>query len=78
MVTKTKIQITRTALLAILIVGLALGIFGLMVGIGLPGLILSVIGWIAFIIAVVWLIVRALNSPAGPFQATPWRPGDKD
>ncbi|HLS13414.1 MAG TPA: hypothetical protein VK095_02785 [Beutenbergiaceae bacterium] len=72
----TKIRATRTALLITLIAGLALGAFGLLLGIGLPGLILSVIGWIAFIIALVWLIIVALRRASASSPASPWRPGD--
>ena len=76
MSTTTKIRATRTALLITLITGLALGTFGLLLGIGLPGLILSVIGWIAFIVALVWLIIVALRRASTPSQTPPWRPGD--
>ncbi|GAA1188288.1 hypothetical protein [Nesterenkonia xinjiangensis] len=78
MVADMKIRRTRAVLLFILIAGLALGAFGLMIGIGLPGLILSVTGWIAFILAIVWLLVSALTRPAGPSHGTAWRPADRD
>ncbi|WP_460801153.1 hypothetical protein [Microbacterium sp. GXF6406] len=78
MATNAKIHRTRTALLTTLIAGLALGAFSLMIGIGLPGFILSVIGWIAFFVAAVWLITRAIRKPASATQSAPWRPADQN
>lgn len=78
MTTNARIHRTRTALLATLIAGLALGAFGLTTGIGLPGFILSVIGWIAFIVAAVWLITRAIRRPTRATPSAPWRPADQN
>lgn len=78
MTTASKVRATRTTLLALIIIGLALGVFGAVVGIGVPGIIISVAGWAAVIAGIVWLLVRRTERPRPTPRTQPWRPADGD
>jgi len=70
---QTKIHLTRTMLLIALIAGVILGVVGIAIGIGIPGLFVSVAGWVIVLTALVKIMRR---SPT--YHARPWRPADRD
>ncbi len=71
-----RIRATRSVLLAVILGGLALAVFGIFVGMGVPGLIVSVLGWLAAIVGIVWLVVHLTRRSTS--HTGPWRPGDAD
>lgn len=62
----------------IIVVGLALGLFGLFVGIGIPGIIISFAGWAAVVAGVIWLIISYTQRSAAHSRPNSWRPGDNN
>lgn len=75
--TASTVRVTRSLLLTVAVIGLALGIFGAVIGMGLPGLIVSVIGWIALIAAAIWLLVTLIQRSTATTRPGSWRPGDE-
>lgn len=73
----SKVRVTRSLLLTVAAIGLALGLFGAVIGIGLPGLIVSVLGWITLIAAVIWLLVILVQRSTATTRPGTWRPGDE-
>lgn len=62
----------------VIIVGLALGLFGLFIGIGIPGTIISLAGWAAVIAGIIWLITNYNQRSAAHSRPGSWRPGDNN
>lgn len=74
----SKIRATRSLLLAAILAGLALGLFGAFIGLGVPGLIASALGWALAIAGIVWLVVSSKQRSAAASRPGSWRPGDGD
>ncbi|THJ68621.1 hypothetical protein E8P82_01580 [Arthrobacter echini] len=73
----STIRTTRTILLAVVLAGLGLAVFGLFIGVAISGLVVSVMGWLALIVGVIWLAVY-LTRRSTMRRTGPWRPGDED
>ncbi|MGO1410636.1 MAG: hypothetical protein ACTHU7_04300, partial [Microbacterium sp.] len=78
MTTSTKIRNTRTLLLILLILGIFLVVFAALVGLGLPGFIISVAGWIALIVGLVGFVAMLIQKSNAASRTNAWRPADKD
>ena len=76
--TSTKIRTGRTALLIILALGVCLVLFAALIGVGLPGLIVSVAGWIALIVGLIGLVTIVIQKSRAASRANPWRPADDE
>lgn len=72
------IRATRRTLVVIIVIGLMLGLFGLFIGIGIPGTIITFAGWAAVIAGIVWLIMGYSQQSAAQSRPGSWRPGDSD
>lgn len=73
---ESKIRATRKALLMTILGGLALGLFGVFIGVSIPGLIVSVMGWLLVIAGLIWLVVSLTRRSTAVSGTGPWRPGD--
>lgn len=73
-----SIRATRNWLKGAIAVGCALGIFGLLVGMNIPGLIASAVGWALVIAGIVWLVTSRRQQASAASRAQSWRPGDED
>lgn len=74
----SKVHATRRTLVVIIIVGLVLGLFGLFIGLNIPGTIISFAGWAAVIAGVIWLIISYTQRSAAQSRPGSWRPGDNN
>ncbi len=75
--TSQSIRTVRTALAVTIAVGLALAVFGLLVGMNIPGLIASVAGWTLVIAGIAWLIINWSQRSSAASRTQTWRPGDE-
>lgn len=73
---EAKIKSTRRLLVAVILTGLVLGVFGALIGMGIPGLIISIAGWIAVIAGIAWLLTTHLQRSTAASRPGSWRPGD--
>lgn len=78
MTASTKIQNARKALLIALILGVCLMVFAALIGVGLPGFIIAVAGWIALIASLIGFIVVLVQKTNAASRTNPWRPADKE
>ncbi len=73
--TASKVRATRLLLFTAILTGLVLGLVGLFIGLGVPGIVISVLGWALVIAGIVWLV--SLNRrPTVESRSGSWRPGD--
>ena len=75
---ESKVRATRRLLLAVIFTGLVLGAVGALIGMGIPGLIVSIAGWIAVVAGIAWLLVNHLQRSAAASRPGSWRPGDDE
>lgn len=73
---EAKIRSARRLLFAVILAGLALGVFGALIGMGIPGLIASITGWIAVGAGIAWLLRTHAQRSAATSRPESWRPGD--
>lgn len=76
--TASKIRATRLLLITAILTGLVLGLVGLFIGLGVPGLIISTAGWAIVIAGVVWLVSSLNQRSTAESRSASWRPGDGD
>jgi uncharacterized membrane protein len=74
----STVHATRRTLVVIIIVGLVLGLFGLFIGIGIPGAVMSFAGWAVVIAGIIWLIISYTQRSAAHSRPSSWRPGDNN
>ncbi|WP_342022759.1 hypothetical protein AAE021_12995 [Arthrobacter citreus] len=73
---EAKIRSTRRLMFAVIIAGLTLGVVGVFIGMGIPGLIVSFTGWIAVVAGIAWILTAHHQRSAAASRAGSWRPGD--
>ncbi|MGH3654911.1 hypothetical protein [Glutamicibacter sp.] len=72
--TTSRIHFTRKALAALLVAGIALALFAVFIGAGLPALIMGIAATIALLACLVGLIVLLLQKSRAESRNTRWRP----
>ncbi len=75
---RTRIRTARTTLLILLAIGICLVLFAALIGANLPGLIVSIAGWIALIAGVIGLVTFMIQKSKSASRANSWRPADDD
>ncbi|MGP4996095.1 hypothetical protein ACTXJE_19045 [Glutamicibacter ardleyensis] len=78
MTTSTKIRTARKALMLAMILGICLVAFAAFVGVGLPGFIISVVGWVALIAGLIGFVIVLVQKSNAATRANSWRPADKE
>jgi len=78
MKTSASIRATRNWLKVAIGVGLALGFVGLFVGMNIPGVVASAVGWALVIAGIAWLVNNRRQHTSSASRAENWRPGDED
>ena len=78
MTTSAKIRTARTTLLILAAFGICLVAFAALVGVGLPGFIISVAGWAALIAGLVGLVVVLIQKSNAASRTNSWRPADSE
>lgn len=78
MTSSTKIRTARNVLLNLLLLGICLVVFAALIGVGLPGFIITVAGWIALIASLVGFVVVLVQKSNAASRANSWRPADKE
>lgn len=78
MTASTKIRTARNVLLNLLLLGICLVVFAALIGVGLPGFIITVAGWIALIASLVGFVVVLVQKSNAASRANSWRPADKE
>lgn len=73
---EAKVRAARRLLLAVILAGLMLGVVGALIGMGIPGLVVSIVGWIAVVAGIAWLLTNYRQRSAGASRSASWRPGD--
>ncbi|MCR2801619.1 hypothetical protein QNO21_03465 [Microbacterium sp. zg-Y818] len=74
---EAQVQKTRRLVIAAIVAGIVLAVIGLLVGMNIPGLVMSVAGWSAVIAGLVWLFTAQSQRSAATSRAGSWRPGDE-
>lgn len=78
MTASTKIRTAKNVLLNLLLLGICLVVFAALIGVGLPGFIITVAGWIALIASLVGFVVVLVQKSNAASRANSWRPADKE
>ncbi|MGP5257921.1 hypothetical protein [Glutamicibacter ardleyensis] len=78
MTTSTRIRTARKVFLVALVLGICMVVFAAFIGLGLPGFIISVTGWIALIASLIGFAVVFVQKSTAASRANPWRPADKE
>ncbi|WP_443448785.1 hypothetical protein [Glutamicibacter ardleyensis] len=61
-----------------MILGICLVAFAAFVGVGLPGFIISVVGWVALIAGLIGFVIVLVQKSNAATRANSWRPADKE
>lgn len=64
--------------MATLVLGVCLVVFAAFIGMGLPGFIITVAGWIALIASLVGFLVVIVQKSNAASRTTSWRPADEE
>ncbi|AZT94202.1 MULTISPECIES: hypothetical protein [Micrococcales] len=78
MTPSTRIRTARKVLLVALALGICMVVFAAFIGLGLPGFIISVAGWIALIASLIGFIVVLVQKSTAASRANSWRPADNE
>lgn len=70
----SRIQFTRKALAALLVAGIALALFAVFIGAGLPALIMGMAATIALLACLAGLVIMLLQKSRADSRNTRWRP----